>query len=117
MLEEAIELEERANAKTRAIEGPLSELTTGRNWNEEYQFLLRNGIMGVTPQDIPKIVDLTHDFCSAAEAYAKYVYCLDPSAKGHTVCILCIFVLGSCDHCLEHKWLILSLFSLLLSSL
>jgi len=49
------------------------EIFKAREWNEELQSLLKQGILGLEPHTVSKLNKLCHDFANCAERYAKYV--------------------------------------------
>jgi len=59
--------------KMRAKRLEEHEVFKAREWNEEMQKLLQNGVFGLDPITAGKLNRLCHDFANCAERYAKYV--------------------------------------------
>ena len=58
--------------KHREKHSHLRDAFKARAWNEELQSLLKQGIIGLDPENVRKLNKLCHDFADCAERYAKY---------------------------------------------
>lgn len=69
--QEARQRRQEARAKASQSRHTTNRLEPMRDWNSEFQALLKNGVLRMTREDIRKMSELGNDFTACAERYAK----------------------------------------------